>query len=460
MESTTNNFNEFLSLALNNDIPLLFLTGNAGTGKSTLVREFINYSNSNELTTIVLAPTGIAALNIKGVTIHSFFKFNATFQPVFSPVDYKPEFVEFLRQIDFIIIDEISMVRADLFDRIDEQLRHSLQTYLPFGGKKIIVVGDLLQLAPVLTSEESSLYNRFYNGTYFFYSRAYSTISESVKIMQLNKIYRQSDPLFLSLLNDVRNGVNKYNAINLLNKKSAVNSTECLAEILTGTSVMVASTNKQVNAYNNIFLSCLPKQNPLVTYKGVFKITHESTDFEMPTDLPIPMELSLKVGAKVLLCANEYDEEGELLYSNGSIGYIEKLNDTSVQVKLIDTDQVVDIHQKLYSYYDYGYDSKTKQFSIVEVAYYIQLPIKLGYCLTVHKSQGLTFNKMVLNAEQDFFADGQLYVALSRCVSYNNLTVLGKLSQRDIRTNFEVVSLLSRNTLTTPLDKVDLGLLF
>jgi ATP-dependent DNA helicase PIF1 len=425
-----------MSVSVLNDktaFPVL-LTGKAGTGKSFNIDLFIKANPDKVI--IVLAPTGIAAMNVDGVTIHSFFKFPIEFDLEPSPIVYDSSLVNLIKQIDYLIIDEISMVRADLLDRIDLQLQFVLNNTRPFGNLKVILAGDLMQLNPVLENGLRNVYSLKYTGLSFFHSKVFNRIKDSLNVINLTKIYRQKNSKFIELLNQVRNGENISNVINTLNKYR-VKLEDCIDKIINGNTIMLATTNLQVDTYNSLFLDTVIAINKVehTIHTATFNISN--SDYILPEPI-VPKVLKLCKGAKVMLCANEYNGD-DLEYCNGSLGTIENIYENFIDIKLFDKDKIVSVYQKDFHYYEYSFNEKIGLTKTI-AATYTQYPIKLGYCITVHKSQGLTFNDLIVNTTKGFFADGQLYVALSRCAE--NLSIIGELKHEDVKCNLESIQFL------------------
>lgn len=405
----------------------VFLTGKAGTGKSTFLRYIVKNINKE---CVVLAPTGIAAVNAGGQTLHSFFRI--PFKPV-TPDD--PEFardrlnqrmkypawlVKMLRKLDLIVIDEISMVRADIIDFIDKILRHYTgNSREPFGGKQLLLVGDVFQLEPVVTGDTRDILSRFYNDFYFFSARAFSTIN--VVPIELRKVYRQSDTSFISLLDRIRAGSATREDIALLNSK-VVPSALSLFGDTENLTMTLATRRDMVDHINEAHLAAIKR--PEVTFTGTIE-----NDFPV-NSLPTDLELTLKEGAQVVFIKNDSDHR----WVNGTLATVTGLAADMLEVKLEDG-STHKVKEEMWANVRYTYDDATKKIHEEVLGTFMQYPVKLAWALTVHKSQGLTFNKVNIDLGRGAFAGGQTYVALSRCRSLEGLTLCSTIADRDIFVN-------------------------
>lgn len=408
----------------------VFLTGKAGTGKST----FLRYIRANtKKKTVVLAPTGIAAVNVGGQTLHSFFKI--PFKPLL-PDDpdignvsrlrkmlrYTKEKVKLIRELELIIIDEISMVRADIIDFVDRVLRvYSGNMREPFGGKQLLLVGDIFQLEPVVTHDMRDILRRYYKNFFFFNARAFSQIN--LVAIELRKIYRQSDTDFISLLDRVR--VNRATAADItrINRQcnpeyQEVNGNEF--------AITLATRRDTVDSINDEHMQAL--RTPEQLYVGCIE-----GDFP-ENSLPTAEHLVLKEGAQVIFIRN--DKEGR--WYNGTIGIVTQLTPDRVFVAL-ESGEEMEVMHEIWENMQYTYNEKEKKVEEKVLGTFTQIPIKPAWALTVHKSQGLTFNHVVIDFVGGAFTGGQTYVALSRCTSLEGITLLKPLSERDIIVNMAVV---------------------
>lgn len=399
----------------------VFLTGKAGTGKST----FLKYICANTRKRyVVLAPTGIAAVNVSGVTMHSFFRI--PFKPLLpddpefavsrlrSRLKYPKSLVKLIRNLELIIIDEISMVRADIIDFMDKVLRvYSGNMREPFGGKQLLLVGDIFQLEPVVTADMRELLRRHYSNSYFFSARAFGEVN--IVSIELKRVYRQSDNEFIGLLDRVRE--NRVSAQDLLKLNSRVLPASPDEE---GTMAMtLATTRDKVDYINEKHLSEL--DTPEEIYEG--SVTGEFPENSLPTS----MELILKVGAQVVFIKNDPDKR----WVNGTVGKVTCARHDVVEVELENGDRHV-VDPVLWENVRYEYDEKSKKVIEKVIGTFMQYPLRLAWALTVHKSQGLTFENTIIDMGRGAFSAGQAYVALSRCRSFEGMRLLSPLSQRDI----------------------------
>ena len=407
----------------------VFLTGKAGTGKST----FLKYICANtKKKYVVLAPTGIAAVNVGGQTMHSFFKI--PFKPLL-PDDpdianitrlrkmlrYTKEKVKLIRELELIIIDEISMVRADIIDFVDRVLRvYSGNMREPFGGKQLLLVGDIFQLEPVVTHDTRDILRRHYKNFFFFNARAFDQIN--LVAIELRKIYRQSDNDFISLLDRVR--INRATNADIARLNQRCNPD--YQEINDSFAITLATRRDTVDSINDEHMQAL--KTPEFTFVG--KVEGDFPDNSLPTAL----RLSLKEGAQVIFIRN--DKEGR--WYNGTIGKVTRLRDGEVYVTLEDGNEL-EVLPEIWENMQYTYNEKEKKVEEKVLGTFMQIPIKPAWALTVHKSQGLTFNHVVIDFVGGAFTGGQTYVALSRCTSMEGITLLKPLSERDIIVNMAVV---------------------
>lgn len=407
----------------------VFLTGKAGTGKST----FLKYIRDNiKKKTVVLAPTGIAAVNVGGQTMHSFFKI--PFKPMV-PDDpdyanparmrkmlrYTKEKVKLIRELELIIIDEISMVRADIIDFVDRVLRvYSGNMREPFGGKQLLLVGDIFQLEPVVTHDTRDILRRYYKNFFFFNARAFAQIN--LVAIELRKIYRQSDNAFIALLDRIR--INRASSADMahLNQRCDPNYPEVNDDF----AITLATRRDTVDSINDEHMKAL--KTPEYVYEGAIE-----GDFP-ENSLPTAYNLALKEGAQVIFIRN--DKEGR--WCNGTIARVTKLTETRVYVALENGEEMA-VEREVWENMQYTYNEKEKKVEEKVLGTFSQIPIKPAWALTVHRSQGLTFNKVVIDFAGGAFTGGQTYVALSRCTSLEGITLLKPLSERDIIVNMAVV---------------------
>lgn len=402
----------------------VFITGKAGTGKSTLLRYFVE---QNKIKAPVLAPTGVAALNVGGETIHRFFKIPPACDLATARMEAenrkKPEIY---RKIDALVIDEISMVRADLFDAMDLFLQIIRQDKRPFGGVRIIGIGDLYQLPPVVTTLDKNEFDQKYKTPYFFSSLAYKNLQAMNEIdhVELVKIYRQKDEEFIALLNAVRNREADINHLNKINERLINGEPPEDAIVLTPTNEAADKINQK-------------KMGELEREEFVFKGLMEGVFKEK--DAPTEIELHLKVGARVMCVAN--DMMGR--YVNGSLGWVvdifaDESGRMNVLVQLDDRVEPVQMEPYVWNIHRSKYNKRTGELTQEEIGSFKQIPLRLAWAVTIHKSQGKTFNKLVLDLGRGAFAAGQIYVALSRCRDLDGLHLIKPVTLEQLKINTEV----------------------
>jgi ATP-dependent DNA helicase PIF1 len=407
----------------------LFLTGRAGTGKSTLLNYFRKTTSKKY---IVLAPTGLAALQVGGNTIHSFFGL-----PLRTLIRKDPEIkawgkghprLRLLQQMDTLIIDEVSMVRVDILEAIDHSLRLNMRNDIPFGGKQLIFIGDVFQLPPVVTEQPMAYDDEDpYYTPYFFSAQAFR--ESKPRIIELKKIYRQQDQDFIYLLNRIRMGIAGQDELDTLNERCDTDGKYEEDFAITLTSVNRIAD--QVNLEKVIELS-----TPSYLYTGKVEGNFDERLY------PVPAVLQLKTGAQVMMVKN--DLKGR--WVNGSIGKIEDLSQEEITVRFTDG-TVHRVEPVTWENKVYAWDKENNTISFEVLGTYRHFPIRLAWAVTIHKSQGLTFDKVIIDIGKGAFAHGQLYVALSRCKTLDGITLKTKINASDMIVDEEVERFAGKNGL-------------
>lgn len=398
----------------------IFLTGKAGTGKTTFLHR-IKRESVKRLA--VVAPTGVAAINAKGMTIHSLFQLPfGAFVPGSKSLEQQRKFsrqkIALIRSLDLLIIDEISMVRADLLDAIDDVLRKYKDRTKPFGGVQLLMIGDLHQLPPVVKPDEWQMIRKFYKTPYFFGSLALQQ-TKTITI-QLKHIYRQSDRMFIDLLNKVRNNDMTQEVFDLLNSRYIPNFEPKEDEGY----ITLSSHNATANNINHTRLSAL------TTKQHIFKATIKG-DFPKHT-YPTLERLELKVGAQVVFVKNDLAPEKR--YYNGKIGQVVEIKDEGIIVKCPGDIENISVGTVEWQNVKYNLNEDSKEVEEDVIGTFEQFPLKLAWAITIHKSQGLTFDKAIIDAKSAF-AHGQVYVALSRCRSFEGIVLMSKIGQSSVKTD-------------------------
>ena len=394
----------------------IFLTGKAGTGKTTFLKTIVENSRKRP---IVVAPTGVAAINAGGVTIHSFFQLPFTpYVPgskLESKFDFGREKRKIIASIDLLIIDEISMVRADLLDAIDTVLRRFRDHYLPFGGVQLLMIGDLAQLTPVVTAEDEQILKPYYDTPYFFGSKALQQIDYVT--IQLDHVYRQQEMSFIDILNQIREGHPTPEALSILNSHCKPTFIPKPEEPY----IRLTTHNQLANYYNDTELKKLSGRS----YLFHAEISGTFPDFSYPT----AETLELKQGAQVMFVKN--DPSAEHLYYNGRIGRVTYVDTYKILVLCDGDEEAIEVEPLEWENTRYTLNEETREIETEVQGVFKQYPLRLAWAITIHKSQGLTFDRAIIDANQSF-APGQVYVALSRCRSLEGLVLASPLGTRAI----------------------------
>lgn len=403
----------------------IFLTGKAGTGKTTFLR---NLRKESRKTMIVVAPTGVAAINAGGVTIHSFFQL--PFSPYIPGTEVKDKYnfskdkIKIIRALDLLVIDEISMVRSDLLDAIDHVLRKYRRSSEPFGGVQLLMIGDLQQLTPVVTPADEAMLRGYYDTPYFFGSRALSGVDYVT--IQLTKVFRQQDQTFVNLLNAVRE--NRVTSTDLQVLNSRLNPS--FRPSRQSDYIRLTTHNATADDYNRTQLLLLksPARKFSAAIQGIFP------EYSYPTE----SELTLKVGAQVMFVRND-TEHG---YYNGLIGHITDFNDNEILVRCPNQEAPIVVTPQEWENTKYTVNEKTQEIEAEVQGTFTQYPLKLAWAITIHKSQGLTFEHAVIDAGASF-APGQVYVALSRCKTLEGMVLSTPITPQAILSDYRVENYIS-----------------
>ena len=396
----------------------IFLTGKAGTGKTTFLKDVKKYTKKNH---IVLAPTGVAAVNASAMTIHSFFQFG--FGPYVKGISepegnymMRREKRELIKSLELIIIDEISMVRADVLDHINDELQRIRRNSEPFGGVQLLMIGDLQQLPPITPDNELEILKPHYDSMYFFDSK--SLRNSDYYCIELKSVYRQTDQRFIDILNRVRTGDVTHSDLDELNSHHVADFRPAQGDNY----IQLVTHNRMADAINQREMAALSAD----TFMFDAKVTGTFPEDAFPTS----RQLEIKKGAQVMFVKNDPDKR----FINGMLGEVEEVSDDSISVRLSGKDNIVKVEPTAWENIRYHMNEETHQIESTKIGSFMQYPIKPAWAITIHKSQGLTFDKAVIDAHEAF-SPGQAYVALSRCRSLDGMVLSEKLSQRAIITD-------------------------
>ena len=443
---------------VNNTSRSIFLTGKAGTGKTTFLKYIRAHTSKS---TVVVAPTGVAAINAGGVTMHSFFQLPfGPFIPgtyrsnnpdtaaggayettdrhsLFKNIRFSADKRELLQELELLIIDEISMVRCDMLDAMDIILRHfRKQLHLPFGGVQVLYIGDMYQLPPVINNNEWEILSQYYESPFFFSAKVLAEAPPTY--IELKKIYRQNEQQFIDLLNNVRHNTVNEDDYTLLNSRYLPSFTPPAGDRY----ITLTTHNRKADTINSTELEKL--SGKLCTFNGT--ITGEFSDKALPTDL----SLQLKEGAQVMFVKN--DSSGERKFFNGKIATVKHIQEDKITVSFDNSDELV-LVKETWRNVRYTYQKESNSIDEEQLGSFTQYPVRLAWAITIHKSQGLTFEKAIIDAGASFAA-GQVYVALSRCTALRGMVLLSRITPSGIATDARVVQFSSGEAGESELNKL------
>lgn len=408
------------------------IQGQAGTGKSTFIKYLFEHSSKRIR---ILCPTAIAALNIGGVTIHSLFRLPLSDYIVKEQVEIKKKTINILKKTDIIVIDEISMVRPDIIDTMDYILKQARGDLSPFGGVQMVFVGDLCQLPPVIKQTTSHIFKQRYGITepYFFDAKSFKMAGFCFK--EFKKVYRQSDDMLLKQLSNIREKKNINEALHLFNKAKFENEDDLK------TAITITPYRLIADKINQMRLAHIPSDEK--TYEAKAKGA-----FEKALDTPAPKSLTLKVGALVI-----FNKNNPPSFINGSMGEVIDLQKEYLKVRLLQNNKIITVVKEIWQSFSYEYDAKTDTVIEKETGSFEQFPIQLGYALTIHKAQGKTLDKVIIDTNKGAFAHGQMYVALSRTRKLKDIHLTKDIKPQDIILDTRVLDFLEQmHKITTQLE--------
>ena len=423
----------------------LFLTGKAGTGKTTFLKQIKDQSQKN---IAIVAPTGVAAINAGGVTMHSFFQLpfnlylpaatnifgnNATVDKhqLLKNLRFNKEKTALLNELELLIIDEVSMVRADLLQAVNDILQYVRQNNKPFGGVQLLLIGDLFQLPPVVSDDELELMRKEYESPFFFSA---PVIRENPPLfIELKEVYRQKEASFINLLNNIRNNTLSNTDLDILRSR---HSSNLIVETPKG--ITLTTHNRMADEINQRELAKLPGK----TTKFSGAINGDFTEKALPTE----MELQLKTGAQIMFIKN--DSGIEKRYYNGKLATVKYVSAETVRVEFNDTQEIFEIEKEKWTNIRYTLNKETNKLEEEELGSFTQYPIRLAWAITIHKSQGLTFDDVVIDAGSSFAA-GQVYVALSRCRTLNGITLLSHITPSSVQSDSRILKFAQQENSTS-----------
>lgn len=451
----TNTLFQLAADLVNHTSQHLFLTGKAGTGKTTFLKHIKEHTQKNA---VIIAPTGVAAINAGGVTMHSFFQLPfGPFVPgilrrenvigfaevtdknaLFKNIHFSSDKRQLLQELELLIIDEVSMLRCDMLDAIDAILRHfRKQPQLPYGGVQVVYIGDLFQLPPVIAAEEWKILQEYYESPFFFSAKV---VAEATPLyIELKKIYRQSEEQFIGILNRIRNNQPTKTDFDILNSRYSPHFTSQEAAHY----ITLTTHNKKADAINTAELNKLPGKSH--TFKAIIK--DDFSDKALPTDA----ELQLKAGAQVMFIKN--DSGSGRRYFNGKIATVKSIAGDEIIVSFGEGEDDLQLEKETWKNIRYIYNKENDEIDEEELGSFTQYPIRLAWAITIHKSQGLTFEKAIIDAGSSFAA-GQVYVALSRCTSLDGMVLKSKIFSAGSATDKRVLSFAQREVDVPQLEEV------